>query len=92
MQNSQIGPLILPQELQSTLYDLGGHVLEMIDEGGILIAEHAPGDTPLKEAVHLDQDETYHLFLALEGWFREQGTGLRKSSTRQRKGGSDAHQ
>ena len=69
MHTIQIGTPMPHAEIVSTLYDLGQHALEVTEEGDILIAEHAARETPLKETVQLDQDETYHLFLVLQAWF-----------------------
>ena len=54
----------------STLYDLGQHTLEVSSKGSILIIEHATMDTPLKEIVQLDQEETYRLFVVLQAVFQ----------------------
>jgi hypothetical protein len=62
-----------PQEALPLCYNLGHHTLEGTDEGGLLIATQEGSSFFLKEAVQLDQEEAYHLFLVLEMWFRENG-------------------
>jgi hypothetical protein len=37
-------------------------------------------ETPLRETVQLDQDETYHLFLVLQAWFTEHGENAQQQS------------
>ena len=71
MRTIQTKPLISSLETDFAVYDLGRHVLEVSHEGGLLLAEHVSREMPLKEAVQLDQDETYHLFLVLQMSFTE---------------------
>ncbi len=76
------------QDTTTLVYDLGQHTLERTNEGGILITEQGGSTALFKEAVQLDQDETYKLLLVSEMWFTmDEGRGNHRQNGLGSKGG-----
>ena len=49
----------------SQTFDLGQHVLEVLEDQSVLVMDQEAG----KEAVQLDQEESYRLLVALQSVF-----------------------
>ena len=59
---------VTPVVSTAQTFDLGSHVLEVLEDQSVLIVDHAAE----KEAVQLDQEESYRLMIVLQSVFTSQ--------------------
>ena len=60
--------MLVHREASSRTFDLGQHVLEILDDQSVLVTDQEAG----KETVQLDHDESYRLFIALQSVFEQE--------------------